>query len=366
MEPGEALPANEQAALPSTPAAGSPGPAQQAAAPPETTPPPAAAVGAPVSASPLAARIAAEHNLDLTQVQAGGSRVEKADVMAYLASRGRAAPAARLVPASPKARRLAHDGDLDLGAVPGSGPDGAVLAQDVLNFTPPEAQPGAQALELSTVWRVMAERMTLSWTTVPHFFLLREIDAARLATWLASARARTGDKLTYTDLLVKLTALALRDHPRLNAAWSGDSITLNPEINIAVAVAVEAGLMVPVIHAADRLNLRQIAERRRDVVERAQSGRLKPQDINGGTFTLTNLGMYGVDAFNAIINPPQAAILAVGRIADRVAAVDGQPVVRPMMTLSLSCDHRVVDGARGAQFLDTLAGWLEDPLAVFD
>lgn len=141
---------------------------------------------------------------------------------------------------------------------------------------------------------------------------------------------------------------------------------LNEEINVGLAVAVEEGLVAPVIHRADQLGLNDLAARRRELVARAQSGKLTLEDLRGGTFTLSNLGMYGIDAFNAIVNPPQAAILAVGQIADRVTPVEGQPAVRPMMNLTLSCDHRVVDGARGAQFLQTLAMFIEDPLAVLD
>jgi pyruvate dehydrogenase E2 component (dihydrolipoamide acetyltransferase) len=173
-----------------------------------------------------------------------------------------------------------------------------------------------------------------------------------------------GRKLTYTDLLVRLVAAALERNRRLNAAWKGGEIFWNREINLGLAVAVEDGLVVPVLHQADRLALSEIAEHREDLVGRAQAGKLRPADIQGGTFTISNLGMYGVDAFNAIINQPQAAILAVGRIAERVVPVNGQPAVQPVIMLSLSCDHRVVDGARGAQFLQDLADFIEEPLGL--
>jgi pyruvate dehydrogenase E2 component (dihydrolipoamide acetyltransferase) len=161
-------------------------------------------------------------------------------------------------------------------------------------------------------------------------------------------------------------AAALRAHPRVNASWKDGGITPNPDINIGLAVAVEDGLVVPVIHHADKMNLTQLAARRAEIVARAQSNKLSPDDLSGGTFTISNLGMYGVDAFNAIVNPPQAAILAVSRIADRVVALNGQPAVQPMLTLGLSCDHRLVDGARGAQFLQTLAGLVEEPMRLLD
>jgi pyruvate dehydrogenase E2 component (dihydrolipoamide acetyltransferase) len=211
----------------------------------------------------------------------------------------------------------------------------------------------------------MAERMTASWTQAPHFYLTREVMAGglmELRTRISAAvERRSGVKPTYTDLLVKLAAAALREHPRLNGSWIDNSIRANAAINIGIATAVEDGLVVPVIRQADQLTIGEIAAQRQQLVERANGRKLRPADIAEGTFTISNLGMYGVDAFNAIVNPPQAAILAVGRIAERVVPVDGQPAVRPVMVLTLSCDHRAVDGARGAQFLDALAGLIEDP-----
>ena len=159
-------------------------------------------------------------------------------------------------------------------------------------------------------------------------------------------------------------AAALSLHPRANASWRDGAIVQNAEINLGLAVAIEDGLVVPVIHRADTLRLPELAARRADVVGRAQAGKLRPADIQGGGFTISNLGMYGVDAFSAIVNPPQAAILAVGRIADRVVALEGRPVVQPTMVLTLSCDHRALDGARAAQFLGTLADLIEEPLAL--
>ena len=166
----------------------------------------------------------------------------------------------------------------------------------------------------------MAERMTASWTTAPHFYLVREVNVSRLVTWRERASKQTGARITYTDLLVKLVAAALAQHPRVNASWKDGAIVRHADINIGLAVAIDDGLVVPVIHRADTLGLAEIAARREDVVSRAQAGKLRPADIQGGVFTISNLGMYGVDAFNAIVNPPQAAILAVGRIADRVVA----------------------------------------------
>jgi pyruvate dehydrogenase E2 component (dihydrolipoamide acetyltransferase) len=333
----------------------------------------AAAVPAPAStvkASPLAREIAREHGVDLAQVKAAGGKIEKADVLAHIASQkvsaGGDGTAARLTAASPKARRLAAERGLDVGALRGSGPGGAVLAADLAAAELREA-PGAPRVEapgVGTVWRIMAERMTASWTSAPHFYLFREVNVSRLMSWRERASKQTGGRITYTDLLVKLVAAALSRHPGVNASWKDGAIVRNAHINIGLAVAIDDGLVVPVIHRADTLSLAEIAARREDVVSRGQAGKLRPVDIQGGGFTITNLGMYGVDAFNAIVNPPQAAILAAGRIADRVIAVNGQPAVQPTMMLTLACDHRALDGARGAQFLGALADLLEEPLAL--
>jgi pyruvate dehydrogenase E2 component (dihydrolipoamide acetyltransferase) len=210
----------------------------------------------------------------------------------------------------------------------------------------------------------MAERMTQSWTTAPHFYLVREVIVSRLVSWLEAARKQTGARITYTDLLVRLVAAAIAQHPAVNGSWKDGALARNADINIGLAVAIEDGLVVPVLHRADALSLAELAARRDDLVSRAQAGKLRPADIQGGGFTISNLGMYGVDAFNAIVNPPQAAILAVGRIADRVVALNGQPAVQPTMVLTLSCDHRAIDGARGAQFLGALAELIDEPLAL--
>ena len=320
----------------------------------------AAGAGAPagVKASPLARKVAEQHGVDLARLKTPSGRIEKADVLAFVEKqKGAATP--RLAPASPKARRLAAERGVDLHVVRGSGPDGAVLAGDL-----PAAAPRAAAPSVGNVWRIMAERMTQSWTTAPHFYLVREVNVGRLVTWRERAIKQTGARITYTDLLVRLAAAAIAQHPRVNVAWKDDTIVARTDINVGLAVALDDGLVVPVLHRADTLSLAEIAARREDLVTRAQAGKLRPADIQGGGFTISNLGMYGVDAFSAIVNPPQAAILAVGRVADRVVAVNGQAVVQPTLVLTLSCDHRALDGARGAQFLSALADLIEEPLAL--
>jgi len=279
-------------------------------------------------------------------------------------------PGAR-VKISPKARRLASELHVNLDNVRGSGPGGEILASDIeaaansttaSSATPPV---GAKLETLTTVGRLMAERTTQSWTTVPHFFLIREVEATaldqareRLAT---SAATSSGVKITHTDLLTALVARVLLQHPRLNASWTPDGIQLHPAVNIAIAIAVNDGVIAAVIPNAHLASIAEIALQRRDLAERAKSGKSRPQDFAGATFTISNLGMFQIDSFTAIIPPPQAAILAVGAITDRVVAVNGQPAVRSMMTLTLSCDHRVVDGARGAQFLIDLAQAIAEP-----
>jgi len=275
---------------------------------------------------------------------------------------------------SPKARRLASERGVNLADVHGSGAGGEILASDILAAAESKAAlspaPSPAAVDSgSPISRLMAERTTQSWTTVPHFFVVREVDAGALN----EARQQLGSeiekarelKVTHTDLLVALVARVLLKHPRVNASWTREGVRTNPEINIGLAMAVDDGVVAPVIHNAANSTLAEIAVQRRDLTERARGGKLRPADIVGGTFTISNLGMFGVDAFTAIIIPPQAAILAVGRIADRVVPVgagpEARPAVRPMMTLTLSSDHRVVDGARAAEFLRDLVEAIASP-----
>jgi pyruvate dehydrogenase E2 component (dihydrolipoamide acetyltransferase) len=267
---------------------------------------------------------------------------------------------------SPKARRLASERGVDLTQVRGSGPGGEVLASDILALV--EAKVGHTPVAIESggpIARLMAERTTQSWTTVPHFFLVRDVDAGALN----ETRRKLGPeieqahsvKLTHSDLLVALVARVLQKHARMNASWGGAGVNTNADINIGLAMAVADGVVAPVIPHADKAALEEIAAQRRDLTDRARGGKLRPSDLTGGTFTISNLGMFGVDAFTAIIIPPQAAILAVGAIADRVVAVNDEAVVRPMMTLTLSTDHRVADGARAAEFMRDLVAAINNP-----
>jgi pyruvate dehydrogenase E2 component (dihydrolipoamide acetyltransferase) len=278
--------------------------------------------------------------------------------------------------ASPKARRLAREHGVPIEEIAGSGPYGAVQAADVVAFaaapavtvsSPWSAQRDETVtpIDVSSAWKTMAARMVEAWQTVPHFYLQRTVDATRLNSWRDALRRRPGyEKVTHTDLLVKVCAAALEQHPRVNAQWRDGTVVGQPAVNVGIAVATEDALIVPVVHDAARLELRQVAARRIDLVARAREKKLRPGDVGGGTFTISNLGMFGVDAFQAIVPTPQAAILAVGRILDTIVAVDGAPAVRPTLTLTLSFDHRVVDGAAGARFLDTLASLVEEPAGL--
>ena len=210
-------------------------------------------------------------------------------------------------------------------------------------------------------WLLMADRLKESWTNAPHFSIVRNLDATNLAAHKKGTKANSANA-TFTDLLVKYAASSLKEHPRVNASLIDGKLIKNTAINIGIAVATEDGLIVPVIHNADELSLEEITERRKYLVARTQEGKLRSGDLDSGTFTISNLGMFDVDSFNAIINPPQSAILAVGRIIDQVVPMDGKPVIRPMLTINLSFDHRVIDGARGAHFLQTLSNLIENTI----
>ena len=266
---------------------------------------------------------------------------------------------------SPKARRAAQEHGLDINGLRGTGPDGVITTEDVM--TAAQAAPAkAQKLSgLSAVARLMADRTAQSWTTAPHFFVMREADAGALLEFRDGLpKDASGSRATLGDLLVALVARVLKSHPRMYATWSADGPKPNVEINVAVAVAVEDGVVAPVIRRADAATLAEIAARRRDLAERARASRLRPEDLAGATFTVSNLGMFEVDAFTAILPPGQAAILAIGAVRDRVVARDGKPVVRPAIFLTLSSDHRVVDGARAAGFMRDLVNALEHPVEL--
>ena len=290
-----------------------------------------------------------------------GRKTTRASAAVTASAVSSVAPAAgKPIRISPKARRLAAEKRIDLSRVQGSGPEGEILADDILKAAT-GSSPSASA---STFARLMAEKTLQGWTTVPHFFLVREIDAGALSEGRTelSVKSPSAQKLTYTDLLVALVGRVLVRHPRMHASWTGEGVRENREVNISLAIATPDAVVAPVIHNAHTASLAEIAARRQELSERVRAGKLQPSDISGGTFTISNLGMLDVDAFSAIITPAQVAILAVGRVADRVVAVDGKPAVRPMMTMTLSSDHRAISGAHAAEFMRDLAAATASPL----
>jgi pyruvate dehydrogenase E2 component (dihydrolipoamide acetyltransferase) len=272
------------------------------------------------------------------------------------------ASASKTITISPKARRLAKEHDVDIAQLTGTGPDGSITTEDVLRAkqssgdAPKIDAASAGPAVLSTIARLMAERTTKSWTTVPHFFVIRDVDARALLDLQKKIKAKSQSSQTtsptITDCLIALVAQVLERHPIMNASWANDTVHLNSNINISLAMAVTDGVVAAVIPNANKSKLAEIAIQRSAATERARANRLLPADLVNGTFTISNLGMFKVDAFTAIITPPQSAVLAVAAISDRVVAVDGQPAIRPMLTLTLSSDHRVIDGAKAAQFLN--------------
>ncbi|HEY1369680.1 MAG TPA: dihydrolipoamide acetyltransferase family protein [Gaiellaceae bacterium] len=275
------------------------------------------------------------------------------------------------IKASPLARRIARERGIELAQVTGTGPDGRIVAEDVERaaaaptpVAPVAAPPAAGAVEsrpLSNVRRTIARRLTQAWQA-PVFQLTVSADMSRANELLHKLRDLNPDvRITSTDILTKVCASALMRHRDMNARFTDDAIEIYPTADVGIAVAAPQGLVVPVVRGADRLQIREIAALRADLVGRARDNKLRTDDLEGGTFTISNLGMFGVEQFVAVLNPPQAAILAVGSIEDRVVARDGAPAVRPMMTMTLTCDHRAVDGATGAEFLRTVKLSLEEP-----
>jgi pyruvate dehydrogenase E2 component (dihydrolipoamide acetyltransferase) len=322
------------AAAPSAPAAAPAEPSSPRAVP-EAAPPPAAAT-APTPPP--------------TGAAAGGGRIK----------------------ASPLARRIARERGIDLASLVGTGPDGRIVADDVERLAsapvPAAPVPGAppaeaEVVELTSIRRTIARRLTEAWTA-PVFQLgasAEMTEALALREALVAATAEGDVKPTVNDLLVKLAAVALTRNPAVNAIYTGDQIHRYASADVGIAVAAPQGLVVPVVRSADRLSVREIARARADLVGRARENKLTLADLDGGTFSVSNLGMFGVESFTAVLNPPQVAILAVGAVKDEVVVVDGEVDVAPLVRLTLSCDHRAIDGADGARFLQTLVALIEQP-----
>jgi pyruvate dehydrogenase E2 component (dihydrolipoamide acetyltransferase) len=347
----------------------------------EAPPPPLRPSAKPVKAepgqvrvAPAVRRVARELGVDLALVTGTGpgGRIREEDVRAFAeAQKAKTAEMPEAVRASPVARRLARELGVDLALVTGTGPGGRIVKEDVQAFA--EAAPSAQPVEEDVEWldltpiqRLTGERMIESFQTAPQFALTIEVDTTN-ALWLREALmdrilAETGERLSITAILVKIVAVALKHYPRANASFAEGRIKLHKKVNVGVAVGTDDGLVVPVIKEADQKSLAQITQELKVFQDKAQKMLFSIEDLSGGTFTISNLGMYGINRFNAIINPPQSAILAVGQIVKKpVGMPDDTIALRPMMILTLSVDHRSMDGIQGAKFLAEIKERLEKP-----
>lgn len=350
-----------------------------------------AADDGPARATPVAARLAESHGLSLDCLAGSGprGRITREDVEAALAT----GPGARdgKVRAVPAARRLAGELGIDLCTVQGTGPEGRIQSADVVaaaralrhgQETAPEPGPSPypatepaatpapngdiairRVVPLTNMRRTIAERMTASVREAPQFTVSVDVDMGRALGVVEDLKAGDGGpRVTLTALMVKVCAWALRQHPEVNASYRDDAVVEWDEVNVGVATAIDQGLIVPVVRRADELGLRSIAAQVAELTGRARDGKFKREDLLGGTFTVSNLGMFGIDRFTAILNPPQAAILAVGRVAKRAeVGEDDQVEIRPVASLALTADHRVLDGAAAARFLATVQRALQHP-----
>jgi pyruvate dehydrogenase E2 component (dihydrolipoamide acetyltransferase) len=360
-------------------------PAFEVEAPPpvETTQPVPASQAAPapegLKASPVAKRVADAKGVPLAEVPGSGrdGRITRADVESFLTTGTRLVGEPSFVRATPAARRVARERQVDLGQIKGSGPRGRVQEADVEGFQVAPAPAPAPTYVVTTepvlvplegMRKTIADRMQTSAQQAPHISFTLDADMSRAVAFRESVNERLPAdqiKVSMTALIVKLTAWALRRHPFMNAYMRDDGILLLPNVNIGVAVAIESGLIVPVVRDADQKGLYQIANDVDDISQRARAGQLLPDDVTDGSFTISNLGMFGIDRFTAIINPPQTGILAVGRTIERfVPDAQGQPILKPMMSITLSADHRAVDGVQAGRFIAELREALEEPANV--
>lgn len=282
------------------------------------------------------------------------------------------------VKASPLARKLASERGIDLNMLQGSGDHGRIIKRDVDSFNPAfhtSAQPGINVAPagvenftdtpVSQMRKVIAKRLSESKFSAPHFYITMDINMDRAIDARKALNANGDTKISFNDLVIKSCAIALKKHPAINSAWMGDSIRQSDHVHIGVAVAVEDGLLVPVLRHADLMPLAHISASVKDLAGKAKDKKLQPADWEGNTFTISNLGMFGIEEFTAIVNPPDAAILAVGGIKQVPVVKDGAVVPGNVMKVTLSCDHRVIDGASGAAFLQTVKGFLENPITMF-
>jgi pyruvate dehydrogenase E2 component (dihydrolipoamide acetyltransferase) len=314
-------------------------------------------------------------------VDANGQPAPKPAAAPRPAAAQPAARSAGRVKASPLARRMAAERGIDISGVAGSGPEGRIVARDVEGSRPatagaataaagraptirvPAGQP-YQDVPLTQIRKTIAKRLVQSIGPIPTFYLTTEVDMERSRDAREALLEAGGEKVSFNDIVIKAVAMALRQHPECNAWWQDDHIRYWNEVHVAMAVAIEEGLITPVIRHTDLKSLREIAAESRDLAGRARERKLAPEEYTGGTFSVSNLGMLDIDEFTAVINPPETGILAVGRMVEQPVVHEGAVAIRRRMRLTMSCDHRVIDGATGARFLQTLKRMLENPLAM--
>jgi pyruvate dehydrogenase E2 component (dihydrolipoamide acetyltransferase) len=352
--------------------------------------------GEKIAVNDLLAVIGDEKKVDLEKIVAAAKNKGAAPASAVAAT-ATASPAASAettdsglsvsadgrIKASPLAKKLAAEKGIDISKVPGSGDYGRIIKKDIDNYTPrtaaasqpasggkagapagPAAQVSYEEFPVSQMRKVIAKRLAESMFTAPHFYVTMTVDMDKVIGSRARMNEVSPVKISFNDIVLKAVAVALKQHPAVNSSWLGDKIRVNYHVNIGVAVAIEDGLLVPVVRFADTKSLSQIAAEVKDLAQRAKSKKLQPADWEGSTFTISNLGMFGVDEFTAIINPPDACILAISAIQAVPVVRNGTVVPGNIMKLTLSCDHRVVDGATGSAFLQTVRSLLEEPLRM--
>ena len=364
--------------LPQQPRA-APAAAAAAAAPAAAAPAPARAPGERVKASPLAKKLAEEADIDISLIAGTGpeGRIVKEDVESYLAS--------NKVRISPVAKKMADAAGLDLAAITGTGANGKIMKEDVekaiaapkqapaasdkKDAAPADVAKGDRMEKLSGMRKVIARKMLESCNNAAMAYMVYEIDATAIQDFrekiLKTTEKKHGIRVTITDFMLKITAEAIRQHPVINTRWvEGEGILFQDQINIGMAMAVKAGLVVPVIKDTDNKSIIQVAKDRVALIDMGRNGKLGPAQMTGGTFTVSAMGMFGTDIFTAIINQPENAILGVGTIKDKPVVVNGQIVIRPMMNLALTYDHRTIDGADAGRFMQTLKQFMEDPMMI--
>ncbi len=357
-EPGDSLPADIPAAPEAAPAAAKAETAKAEAAPQESATVPAAPAGK-LAASPRARKLAEKERVPLGVLRGSGpnGRIVEEDVRAYAEKLGG-------IDASPSAREVARARGIDLLAVKGTGPGGRITKEDVTQTRPAAAAARGRREELTAMRRVIAERLSQSKREIPHFYVRMDMDMTAAVAYRKAYNERGGRKLTFNDMLMRACALAYAAVPDMNSAWRGDHIWVRQEVNIGLAVALEKGLIVPVVKGLERMTLEDICDTSARLVEKARGKRLTPDEYEGGCLTISNLGMFDVDMFLPIINPGESAILGIGRITEKPVVIGGGIHIRSMMTVVLSGDHRAIDGAIASQFLKKVKEALADPACL--